>query len=222
MSSERAREAVHRLAYASYKKGDYVAWFDALYAEAAGDAALIPWADLKANPNLTDWLDRERVAGDGRGALVVGCGLGDDAAELSRRGFAVTAFDVSEKAVGWARKRFADQKVDFQVADLFQLPASMKNAFDFVFEAYTIQALPHSVRRAAIDAVADTVRTGGQLLVICRGRDDADDPGNMPWPLTRAEIDWFVARGLGIEKFEDYRDLSRDEPVRRFRVVFRR
>ena len=42
---------------------------------------------MVANPNLTQWLNEKQIVGNGQSALVVGCGLGDDAEELARRGF---------------------------------------------------------------------------------------------------------------------------------------
>lgn len=47
-----------------------------------------------------------------------------------------------------------------------------------------------------------------------------DPPGDMPWPLTREELD---AReiGLPLVSFEDYYD-AETPPVRRFRAVYRR
>jgi hypothetical protein len=44
-------------------------------------------ASLAAHPALVSWLDRQPSAG-GATALVVGCGVGDDAEELVRRGIA--------------------------------------------------------------------------------------------------------------------------------------
>src|SRR5207253_8218406 len=125
-----------------------------LYAWADGDLSSIPWAAKGLNPNLVQWLDREHVNGDGRSALVIGCGLGDDAEELARRGFDVTAFDISPAAIEWCRKRFPDSRVDYQAADLFSPPETWRRGFDFVLESYTVQALPNDVRERALRAVA--------------------------------------------------------------------
>jgi len=65
------------------------------------------------------------------------------------------------------------------------------NAFDLVVEIYTLQVLPPELRHTAMDRLAGLVAPSGTLLVICRGRDPDDDPGAMPWPLTRAELDAF-------------------------------
>ena len=199
-----------------------MAWFEELYAqvESSGLSA-VPWADLEPNPNLVAWLDREDVDCSGKSALVVGCGLGDDAEELSRRGFQVTAFDVSGSAIAIAAKRFADSAVEYVAADLFQPPEDWTGRYDLVHEAYTLQVLPSRLRRTALGQLAGFVAPSGDLLLIARARDDAEDPGQLPWPLTRAELD--AVTGFGLERIaiEDYFD---DEvpPVRRFRAVYRR
>ena len=159
------------------------------------------------------------MSGKEKAALVVGCGLGDDAEELARLGFRVTAFDISETAVDWCRRRFPASAVEYRVADLFAPPASWARAFDFVLEAHTLQVLPSRVRQRAAERIASLVTPGGTLLVICRGRGLDDDPGDMPWPLTRAELDVFKRCALQETSFEDYLD-GETPPVRRFRVEY--
>lgn len=215
------RDTARLLAEQYLNAGDPTGWFEALYASAGGDPSIIPWADLRPNPNLVQWLDRNPLA-TGLRALVVGCGLGDDAEELSRRGPKVTAFDVAPSAVDWCRRRFSGSRVSYVTADLLNPPPQWRGAFDFVLESYTLQALPPDVRPRAMDRLAEFVAPGGTLLVICRGRDANDPPGELPWPLTRAELDSLARDGtLILQSFEDY--LDPDEPeVRRFRCTFRR
>lgn len=198
--------------------GDFSGFFDTVYATANGDAYNIPWADLQPHPLSLDWLEAHQVAGEGKRALVVGCGLGDDAEELARRGFRVTAFDVSPNAIAWCQKRFPALSVDYQTADVFAAPTAWQQAFDFVLEIYTIQALPVARRAEVIASIASFVAPGGQLLVVCRGRDPQDDPGTMPWPLTRAELARFEQSGLREISFEDVKN----EDQRHFRVVYER
>ena len=221
MSPQDDRDHVDRLAAESIGSGDATGWFDAVYKAAESDASRIPWADEKPNRWLIEWLDREKPSAQGASAVVVGCGLGDDAEELSRRGFEVTAFDISETAIGWAKRRFPDSQVQYRTADLFGLPASFENAFDFVFEAYTLQPLPESVRSTAISCVASLAAPGGTVLVVTRGRDD-DEPlaEPPPWPLSKAELSVFEHAGLVLDTFEDYVDPDRDVPIRRFRVRY--
>ncbi len=216
-----ARRKAGDLARESIAAGDPVGWFDTLYAQAGGDPKAISWADLAPNPNLTAWLDREQVEGHGRRALKIGCGLGDDAEELSRRGFLVTAFDVSQTAIDWCLERFPTTTVRYVVHDLLAPRSEWECDFDFVLESYTLQVLPPDVRAEAISRVARFVAPAGDLLVIARGREPSDPPGAMPWPLVKTELDAFRAAGLEELRFEDFVD-AETPPVRRFRVWYRR
>lgn len=213
-----ARQRVYELAQRILPSGDFAGFFDAVYAAAEGDASGVPWADLQPHPVGLAWLERQNIQGEGRSALVVGCGLGDDAEELAGRGFHVTAFDVSPNAIAWCNQRFPASSVNYQVADLLNAPVAWSQAFDFVLEVYTIQALPRELRARAIAGIAQFVAPGGQLLIVCRGRDPHEDPGTLPWPLTRAELAQFAQNGLREVLFEDVRD----EDGRHFRAVYER
>ena len=213
------RTRARALAKESIERGDAVGWFERLYAEADRGVAVVPWADLAPNPHVVDWLDRERPA-PGR-ALDIGCGLGDTAEDLARRGFAVVAFDVARSAVAEAHRRFPQSRVDYRVADLLNLPPDFEGAFDLVVECYTLQVLPPEARARAVAALRGTLRPGGTLLVVARGREPEDPPGQMPWPLTRSEVEAIAAPGLTLAGFEDFLD-GEDPPVRRLRAQFRR
>ncbi len=213
------RDHVKSLANDYLSQGDPLGWFDALYASAHRDTSKIPWADRRPNEHLMDWLDRQRIVGDGKSALVVGCGLGDDAHRLAGVGFHVTAFDLSPTAIDWARERFGNANPTFEVADLFHPPAKYHQAFDFVFEAYTWQALPPEIRGQGISHVADFVAPGGNLLVVSRARDEGAPPAGPPWPLARSEFDPLFDAGLHLEGIEDFID---SEQIRRFRLLLKR
>jgi 2-polyprenyl-3-methyl-5-hydroxy-6-metoxy-1,4-benzoquinol methylase len=167
------------------------AGFEELYASVGADLDQVPWARLGPNPALVEWL-RTRAAG-GR-ALVIGCGVGDDAEELARRGYEVTAFDLSETAIGWCRRRFPESTVDYRVADLFT--ERWEPSFDLVVELYTIQSLPLESRRRVVSAIAAPVAPGGSLFVRCFARADGAPVGGRPWPVSRAELAWFTEEGL--------------------------
>jgi SAM-dependent methyltransferase len=218
--TEKERARARDIAQRHLASGDALGWFEALYARAAGDASIIPWADLMPNPNVIQWLDQHQVAGAGRKALKIGCGLGDDAEELARRGFSTTAFDISASAIAWCRRRYPGSPVAYVVEDLFRAPSEWQGTFDFVLESYTLQVLPPSLRRAAISHIAAFVASHGTLLVVSRGREPDDSQGDMPWPLTKEELTDFLRLGLKEISFEDYVD-DEDPPIRRFRVVYR-
>ena len=149
------------------------------------DFGAIPWAALAANPALVSWLDQQPApAGDH--ALVIGCGLGDDAEEVARRGYQVTAFDLSPTAIRHCHERFPGSAVDYQVADLFRLPAGWDKAFGLVVEIRTLQSLPLPQRADATVAIAATVAPGGRVFVRCLARDDREPPVCRPWPVAAA------------------------------------
>src|ERR1700761_8699255 len=115
--------------------------FETIYAQAGDDLSRTPGAGLRPMPALTGWLDRQPPPA-GQTALVVACGLGDDAEEVSRRGYRVTAFDLVPAAIAHCRARFPGSAVDYRVADVFALPAAWHQAFDLVVEVRTLQSLP--------------------------------------------------------------------------------
>ena len=172
--------------------------FDQYYAASrGGKPSDLPWSHGAPHPMLQPWLETASAPPAGRDrALVVGAGLGDDAEALARLGWRVTAFDISETAIGWARERFPDTAVDYQVRSLFEPPAEWRHGFDLVVEIHTIQALPITRRQATIAAIADTVAPGGLLIVVTMTRRTDIPTRGRPWPLTDAELASFTRYGL--------------------------
>ena len=224
MNGDPHRATARELAALHLQRGDPLGWFESLYRRAAGQAGVIPWADLRPNPHLVEWLNSAAPAPQApapRRALVIGCGLGDDAELLASRGWSVVAFDISAEAIRWARERFPQSNVDYCAVDLFDAPSQWQRQFDLVVEVYTLQVLPPGMRAQAVEVAAGWVSVGGLLCLIARGREESDPPGQMPWPLTEREVRMFEDAGLHCEVFDDFPD--REEPaVRRFRAVFRR
>jgi SAM-dependent methyltransferase len=137
---------------------------------------------------------------------------------MAAKGWRVTGFDLSARAVDWAKMRFP--ALEFVAADLFSPPAEWSSAFDLVHECYTLQALPDAPRAEAMNRLARFVRTGGMLLVIARARDGAGPAAGPPWPLTRDELMRFATHGLRAQAVEQLPDPSDGTP--HWRAVFRR
>ena len=209
-----------RLAETYAAKGDPDGWFEEFYDRAGGDIRRVYWADLEPNPLLVDWLDAH-PAPAGKRAVVVGCGLGDDAEALRERGYSVVGFDISSSAIDMCRRRYPDSPVEYVVADLFDLPASWLRGFDLVYECNTIQILTGANRPRALSAIAELVAPGGEVIVSCRSRASDDNSQTFPIALDRHEIDGFVRAGLTETHFLAYDD-HQDPPVPHFFAVYRR
>lgn len=195
-------------------------WFEKIYAAADAQGSSIPWANLDTSPDLVEWLDEQGIDGTGQTAVVVGCGLGDDAEELARRGFAVVAFDIAPTAVKMCQVRFPHSAVQYQVADLFAPPEEWYGRYDFVLEYFNLQALPPDVQPRAMTAMAALAAPGGTVLVINLGCDHRNGHPGPPWPLVKSELVSFYNAGLQEVAFEEY-DEQVDAPVRRFRVEYK-
>jgi threonine dehydrogenase-like Zn-dependent dehydrogenase len=191
------------LANRSVAAGDPTGWFDELYRSAGTGAVAMPWDRDEPNPVLVEWVRERAVTGTGRRAVVIGAGLGMDAEFISSLGFDTTAFDVSPTALANARSRHPKSTVDYVVANLLDPPTAWARAFDLVVEIFTVQAMPRSVRAAAIANVTNLVAVGGTLIVIqgVPPTDDLDAPGP-PWLLTRAEIDAFTRPEHGLDAID--------------------
>ncbi len=202
--------------------GSPLVWFEQFYQLALAKGYPIPWADMKPNPNLLAIYDRIPVLRSSANLLVVGCGLGDDAEWLARKGHEVTAFDISPSAINECRKRFPDSPVDYLAADLFAPPDNWRNHFRIVLESYTVQVLNSSLRKKALQRISELVSPSGLLILISRGRNESESAGTMPWPLTRGEVEVIPELGFREIFFEDYFDCSEETPVRRFRACYKK
>ncbi|MEA5534548.1 class I SAM-dependent methyltransferase [Crocosphaera sp. XPORK-15E] len=193
------RQKIVDLSLEYQKQDDFTGWFDVIYQESSGNTDQIPWAKMSHHPALENWLETSDISQ--KKALVIGCGLGDDAEILANKGASVTAFDIAPTAIEWCKKRFPNSSVNYLVADLLALDASWQNSFDLIFESKTIQALPLSIRKQVIAAIASLIKPGGTLLIMTRIRATEDTPEGPPWPVSALELSQFHQLG--------YKEISR-------------
>jgi len=157
----------------------------------------------------------------GRKAIVIGCGVGDDAEALSEKGYKVTAFDISPEAIRLCKKRYPDTTVNYLVADLFDYPPQWAEFFDLVYECNTIQVLPGKYRLQARNAMVSLLAPQGHLLVSCRSRLKGEQEDDIPLPLDKEEIDGFIRCGLREESIESYDD-DQAPPVPHFFASYKK
>ena len=213
---DEVREKLLLMSEAASQAGMPLAWFEELYSTANRDDEWIPWSDGRPNPLFVEWALEQENPGS---ALVVGCGLGEDAAFLDRHGWDVTAFDISATAIEWARELFGESGVEWLEADLLNLPKEWSGTFDLVLEVHILQAMPESVRLQASPMLAPLVRNGGHLVCIGRFHTDSEPVEGPPWPLSRPFIE-SIGENLPMQGL-DVCCLPDDDPeVSRFRAVW--
>ena len=103
-------------------------------------------------------------------ALDLGCGEGADAVWLAERGWAVTAVDISDTALGRARElataRGVADRIDFRQLDLTeQFP---EGEFDLI-SAQFLHSKVHLDRRPILVNAAAALRAGGRLVIVDHG-----------------------------------------------------
>lgn len=104
-------------------------------------------------------------------ALDVGCGEGADALWLARRGWQVTAVDISQVALQRAAAGADLGRVAWTHSDLTTTPPPV-GVFDLVSVQYF--PLPHQPDHTALRGLLDAVAPGGTLLIA--SHDPADQP----------------------------------------------
>lgn len=215
-------EQAERLVQRSLASGDPTGWFERLHRAAAAGEIVPPWSRTEPHPLLAQWAHSRALVGDGRAAVVVGCGLGADAEFVGSLGFDTTGFDISASAIALAKARFPGSAVHYTTADLLALPSSWLGAFDLVVEVITAQALPDPPRGRAIAAIGGLVAPGGTLLVVETMHDGVSPlPSTPPFPLSRGQIDSFAGDGLVAVLVEEVADPRPPHPLR-WRAEFRR
>jgi 2-polyprenyl-3-methyl-5-hydroxy-6-metoxy-1,4-benzoquinol methylase len=196
-------------------------YFESIYAAAHGDPRRLPWAHTGPTTALVNWLNAEApsLVRCGTRVAVVGCGLGENAREVRRRGYEVTGFDGSETAVRWARSLDPECVEGYVQADLFDPPARWVRRFDLVVEVDNIESLSPDRHQVALDALANLMTPHGLLLVICRGSSELAGPR---WPLSETRLQEMAAaaalRPHG--PICSFIDDDENPPVPRIRAVF--
>ncbi len=193
-------------------------FFETIYKQSLGDENKIPWAKMQTNEYLAEYL--EQHIGEGK-AIVIGCGLGDDAVALEEAGFEVTAIDISETAINWCKERFAHTDVDFRVQDIFKLPEDMLAQFDFIFEARTIQSIPLEFRDKTIQAISSLMAPQSKVLVVANGKNEGEVFDGPPWPLTHNELRLFGNHGCDELEFSIFAEESNLSTLK-FRALFKK
>ncbi len=123
-----------------------------------------------ADPWLDPFLNVMRSAGEI--ALELGCGPGEDAAELIARGFRVVGFDLIRKPIDRAIENAP--AAHFFVADMRSPLPVRSMVADVVVASLSIHYFSWQVTRALLDEVRRVLRPGGLFVFRVNATDDVN------------------------------------------------
>lgn len=126
-----------------------------------------PWDKGAPAPPLLEWIKAYPEALNGS-ILVPGSGAGHDVralASLTQSG-AIVGLDISDLATRLAESFPRVQNESYLTGDLFDLPASQKCAYNWVWEHTCFCAIEPDRRDAYVEAVHEALKPGGQLLAV--------------------------------------------------------
>jgi len=133
-------------------------YWDRYFRELRESGDDLDWGGRWTEPFLAPLREAEA-----RTVLELGCGTGNDAARLTREGYAVTAIDLSPEAIEQARARFGSS-VGFLVADMASPLPFPDGSFDAVMSNVALHMFPDDVTRSVFGEVGRLVRPYGVFL----------------------------------------------------------
>jgi SAM-dependent methyltransferase len=135
-------------------------------------------------------LARYREAMSGR-VLEVGCGAGRLLGYLVALGGEVHGIDVSERMVGYCRRRYPEARVS--VGDMTRLSAAVAGPFDCIFASFNVlDVLPDAERRRVLADFRNLIASAGLLVMSSHNlahMEAAAHPGARPLHGLRAKLD---------------------------------
>lgn len=137
------------------------------------------WDSDRPTEELRRTVEQEHVAPCR--ALELGCGTGTNAVWLARRGFTVTAVDVSPAAILTGRDRAAQAHVTvrFLLGDLRQLRPP-RGPFDFFVDCGCFGAVQLADTAGYLDALRRVTRPGSLGLVLAGNDAEPETPDGPP------------------------------------------
>jgi cyclopropane fatty-acyl-phospholipid synthase-like methyltransferase len=125
----------------------------------------MPWFYPELDDDLKQALDELGLQSGS--ALDLGTGPGTQAMQLAKRGFAVTATDISAAAVRLARQKAEAQGLALRWQQDDILSTRLTGPFDLIFDRGCFHVLPPERRQDYVSTIAGLLRSGGYLFLKC-------------------------------------------------------
>jgi hypothetical protein len=104
--------------------------------------------------------------------LELGTGLGCQAIALTKRGFRVTATDISDTAIRRASEKAKKKGFNIKFIQDNILKSQLDGQFDFIFDRGCFAVLPVPGQRLYVRIVREKIRPGGYLFLKCDASPD--------------------------------------------------
>ncbi|HEX4128898.1 MAG TPA: class I SAM-dependent methyltransferase [Pirellulales bacterium] len=160
-----------------------------------------PWDTGRPQPAFV----KLEAAGEIRGSVLdVGCGTGEHVLYLASKGHEAWGIDYVPLAIERAKRKAADRKItaNFLVANALEL-AKLARQFDTVIDSGLFHTFSDEERPAFVRGLADVVRRGGLLHILCFSDQEPGTEG--PRRVAQQEIRDAFAAGWRIEHIEPAR-----------------
>ena len=172
----------------------------------------IPWEIETMPKEVRGWFSNSECRG--QAVLDLGCGTGNYARFLERKGCTVTGIDLSENAIRIAKKkaRKGKSKVKFAQANVLTWKPAEK--FDFVFEYSVFHHIPAGQRKQYVRQVGNFLREGGKFGLVCYSNQDKSvqgkkvrmgDFGNKIYHPSRKDIEQLFAKDFELVQYQPAR-----------------
>ena len=182
----------------------------------------LPWQIDRPQPEILRLIEEGKFTSP---ILDLGCGSGDNACELARRGYRVLGMDVVPEALRLARKKAAQAGLapppEFMLGDALRLGESGVEV-ETVLDCALFHTFEDEERPAYVRGLEAVLAPGGRLHILSFSELETRQPG--PRRLSRESIAGAFGKGWSLEEAVRCRYLDRVRPdgAHAWRVTFRR
>lgn len=182
----------------------------------------LPWQIDRPQPEVLNLIEKGKFESP---VLDLGCGAGDNAIELARRGYRVLGVDLVPEALRLAREKAAKAGLahppEFFVGDALTLGESGLEA-DTVLDCALFHIFEDAERPAYVRGLEAVLAPGGRLHILCFSELETREPG--PRRLTRESITGAFGKGWTLEEAVRcrYWDRVRPDGAHAWRMTFRK
>jgi cyclopropane fatty-acyl-phospholipid synthase-like methyltransferase len=164
-----------------------------------------PWDIGRPQKEFVRLEEKGEIVGD---VLDIGCGTGENAMFLARKGHRVLGIDTAELAIKKAKQKSDDRRIkaDFMVWDALRL-GELKLKFDSAIDCGFFHTLSDEGRTAYEKNLASVLRPNGRYFMLAFSEEEPDWGG--PRRVTRVEIRETFGRGWMVKSIQkaDFEDL---------------